>query len=320
MEEWSVSIGENEYPLFAKLDLDAINRLLATLSILLAEDAHDLALIFPGTGYLGTNEVVWWQIIDDLRELHIVGCQQFKDFSNGQHAIKSRLQGGNDKATVAIANQNDVISRSCAHQGMWHDLGGQHLAAIALSHLLDGTGRCNRRGDNAAAHRAGDKISERCQELAAIQHAPAIINDIDTLAAGIQAHAEISIERRGDRSQDGHIALELFCGARKLGLVPAGVEGDDIAAQFVEDGWKHQHAAAMSIIDDDAIATLFGGFSIDDTEKAFPVALDDLWRVLDDADVIEVDAAEILAEEKVFDLAFGGLIDVQAMLIEEFDV
>ena len=50
------------------------------------------------------------------------------------------------------------------------------------------------------------------------------------------------------------------------------------------------------------------------------VAVVDGVRVFDSADVVEVDAAEVLAEVQVLDLALGVLADVLALLVEEFDI
>src|SRR5579864_7820932 len=48
MEEGAISVGQHQHPFFAEVNLDAVDGLGAAFAVLLAQDTHHLALVFPG--------------------------------------------------------------------------------------------------------------------------------------------------------------------------------------------------------------------------------------------------------------------------------
>src|SRR5579872_4570124 len=66
VEEGTVGIGQNQHPFVSQVNLDAINRFCASLAILLAEDAHDFALVFPGADDVGCAHIICGQVVHNL--------------------------------------------------------------------------------------------------------------------------------------------------------------------------------------------------------------------------------------------------------------
>src|SRR6478672_5629893 len=50
MKERAIGIGQDQHPLIAQIDLDAIDLLELAIDILLVENAHDFALVLPAAG------------------------------------------------------------------------------------------------------------------------------------------------------------------------------------------------------------------------------------------------------------------------------
>ena len=62
--------------------------------------------------------------------------------------------------------------------------------------------------------------------------------------------------------------------------------------------------------------------NVNDFHHAIEVTVNDI-RVFQDFNrpqVVQVDTAEVFAEEEIFDLALGGFVDVRAILIKELDI
>src|SRR5579884_2778875 len=78
----------------------------------------------------------------------------------------------------------------------------------------------------------------------------------------------------------------------------------------------------MRIIHDKLEFLPADGILIHHLEEAFKItpnhirALQDLYRPY----FIQIDATEVFAEEQVLDFALGGLVDIQPLVIEEFDI
>src|SRR5581483_1659135 len=78
----------------------------------------------------------------------------------------------------------------------------------------------------------------------------------------------------------------------------------------------------MRIVHHELEFTLTHQIVIDYLRKSFEVAADDIriFQYLNGTDIVQVDAAEILAEVQILDLTFGGFVDIQAVLIKELDI
>src|SRR2546426_385934 len=111
MEKGPVSIGQHEHPLFAQINLDAVNWLGPALSVLLTQNTHHLAFMFPRACHLRAAHIVRWQIIDHFRKPHLEGCEQLQQFCDSQHPIKDRVKNGENKTTLTVTNQHDAIAK-----------------------------------------------------------------------------------------------------------------------------------------------------------------------------------------------------------------
>src|SRR5579884_4011508 len=66
VEEGAVSVRQHQHPLLAQIDFDAIDGLGAAFAVLLAQNTHDLALVFPGAVDRCAAQIVGREIVHYL--------------------------------------------------------------------------------------------------------------------------------------------------------------------------------------------------------------------------------------------------------------
>src|SRR5262245_24834881 len=76
----------------------------------------------------------------------------------------------------------------------------------------------------------------------------------------------------------------------------------------------------MRIVNHETVTALAHEVEVERAQERRGVAPYHIRSVADRADVIEIDPAEVFAEEQVLDLALSVLADVLALLVEELDI
>jgi hypothetical protein len=101
-----------------------------------------------------------------------------------------------------------------------------------------------------------------------------------------------------------------------------GVDRHNICVELAKEGGEHKAGGGVSEVYGDLGEAdgLSDGVDIEVLQVVGGVDLLYVVGVIDAADVVEVNTAEVFAEESAFYFALGGFIEVEAALIEELDV
>ena len=102
-----VLVGEHEHPVFAEVDLDAVDERSFLVQAVFAHLAHDSPFHFPGAGDPGLEKGAAGDSLQYAGKGN-AGCYQELDgLGDGEHAVESGLEFRKGEFTVHRCSQDD---------------------------------------------------------------------------------------------------------------------------------------------------------------------------------------------------------------------
>src|SRR5689334_8884323 len=185
------------------------------------------------------------------------------------------MQLREDKPAVAVSHHDDVVTRGCAGERLRHHLGIDDLALLARGNRLNDTRRCYRYSYRAAIAPAQHQLGHRGQQPPAIEQMPTVIHHVDALASGIDAYAQVRLQRSRDSGQHLDVTVELLVGARIAERIAGRIERDDIGPDLVEDRRQRIDARAVAVVYDYTKAALAHQVEVEIAQECGGIARDD---------------------------------------------